>query len=373
MIRSAFALISLCLVANSARAQEPALPELLARAQARDAQTDYGAAVAAYEEYARRCFALRTAALEQPCAEVAIALERAFTLAVALGDADTSERVAHAYSDHLLYAQPRVTMRIGYELARMHIQAGRHRDADAALDRWIHLHPDPPVGHAILVDALRARSALLSGREQRAAALFRRVERRYASERDELGPDASVSMELVQDAVAEARLMRAQTYVRRFLATGLPADLSTHDANRWWLQVLTPWRVRVERRLLLARLELERVYELGSPRHSVIAAALIGELYAHYAALHSTMTLPNDELIVAFVRRGEQAPGYDEARAHFEICVSWSHHHGVAGRWARRCEERLHALDPVAYPLAAELHGHASYRPLSPASPAVPQ
>jgi hypothetical protein len=51
--------------------------------------------------------------------------------------------------------------------------------------------------------------------------------------------------------------------------------------------------------------------------------------------------------------------------------VRWARHHGVAPRWARRCEEGLHALDPQRYPLPDELSGHAEYLPLAAAPPPV--
>jgi hypothetical protein len=117
-------------------------------------------------------------------------------------------------------------------------------------------------------------------------------------------------------------------------------------------------------------MELERVYELGSPRHSVIAAARIGEMYGHRADLHAALRLPDSDWIRTVVNGGEEHPGYEEARAHLETCVTWSRHHGVAREWAERCEERLHHLDPHRYPMPAELHGTAAYRPVSHALPA---
>lgn len=379
MTRAMF-LCALCasvLVSSAVRAQEPTEPvsALLDRARAEDARTEYQVALALYEAHARRCLGSPTAVLEseEPCEQAGPALLRAFELARGLADPAAAERVAVLYTEHMLYAHPREATRIGYELAEMHLDAGRLDAADAALARWVTLFDDPPSGQAIVADAMRGRIATLEGRAQRAAIFFRRAERRYESDRDELEADGPIPLELVRQSVADARILRAEPFVRRFLATSAPRERASDDAEAWWRRVITPWRVRVERRLLLARMELERVYELGSPRHSVIAAARIGEMYGHLADLHASMSLPDDDWIVALLRRGEDRPGYDEALAHFETCVSWASHHGVAPRWARRCEEGLHALDPARYPLPSELSGTAVYRPVSLVAPAPPR
>jgi hypothetical protein len=256
----------------------------------------------------------------------------------------------------------------------MHLEAGRLDGADAALARWLEDNPDPPVGHAILVDAMRARISTALGRTSRASMHWRRVERRFEHDREQLTDDTAVPIALVHEAVAEGRLIRAEPLVRRFLATDGPHVRGVHDEGELWSRVLLPWRLRTERRLLLARMELERVYELASPRHSVIAAARIGEMYGHFAALHAGLEpLPLSERNRVVLTRFDQLPGYEQARAHFETCMTWSYHHGVAERWARRCEAGLHTLDPERYPLASELLGNAAYLPTSVAHPTIPQ
>jgi tetratricopeptide (TPR) repeat protein len=344
----------------------------LAQARDEDRRTEYARALTLYESYARGCLALSTAVLarEQPCADVARALERGFELAWALDDAPVAERLALAYVDHLLYAEPRRAMRIGYDLARMHLEAGRLEEAEVALDRWIELHPSPPVGHAILVDGARARIAMASGQAHRGASLWRRVERRYERERGELEPDGSLPPSLVAHVVAEGRLARADGYVQRFLATRAPRMRGVGEER--WMRAITPWLVRTQRRLLLARMELERVYELGSPRHSVIAAARIGEMYGHAADVYAELRFP-EEWARVWVTRGVERPGYDEALSHLETCVRWSHHHGVARTWAQRCERALNELDPERFPLPAELHGQAAYLPVQLVHPALPR
>lgn len=132
---------------------------------------------------------------------------------------------------------------------------------------------------------------------------------------------------------------------------------------------MSPWLVRSRRRLALARASLERVYEMGSPRHSVIAAARIGEMYEHQADLHAALELPDDDGLRLIVSGGVPTPGFDQARAHLETCVRWASHHGVAPDWAERCEARLHALDPVAYPRQAELFREQPFLPIAHAPP----
>lgn len=344
--------------------------ELWLRARAAEARTDYATAVELYEAYAAECLASRTAVLERPCEDLPEAIARSFELARALGDGAAAERAATAHARHLLYAEPRSSLQIGYELARMHLEAGRLEEADDALERWVELHPHPPVGQHILADALRGCIATALGRTRPAQVFFRRAERRFEAHRDEL-LDGPVPVELVHEAIAEARLVRAEPHVRRFLASRLPRSRGVRDGQELFTRVITPWRVRTERWLLLARMELERIYELGSPRHSVIAAARIGQMYAHLAELHANMPLPDDEWIRALVHRGEDRPGYDQALAHLTTCVRWASHHGVARAWAQRCEEGLHALDPARYPVPSELSGHAAYHPTAVAWPAA--
>lgn len=356
-----------------AAAQDDDLGAAYQRAEALDATTDYASAAAAYEAYATACLASRTAVLHatRPCDRADHALSRAFELRRALGHADEADADAAAFTAHFLYARPRRAMRLVYALAEMHLDGGRARAALEALDRFEALFPDPPAGLAIVADGMRARVASELGRDARAARLWRQVERRWARARGELDEDGAVPPAWIRATVAEGRLARAEASVERFLAIRPPRATRIADSERWWTRTMSPWLVRTRRRLLLARVELESVYELGSPRHSVIAAARIGEMYGHQAALHAALTLPESEWLRALVNDGSDRPGYDEARAHLETCVEWASHHGVAGEWAERCETRLHGLDPERYPLAAELHGQAGYHPVSSALPAA--
>ncbi|GAB5542798.1 MAG: hypothetical protein SangKO_025580 [Sandaracinaceae bacterium] len=367
-------ILSLILLTSAhAAAQQGELAESFERAEALDATTDYAAAASAYESYAEACLASATAVLDaqRPCERTDRALARAFELRRALGDAERADADAEAFTAHFLYARPRRAMRIAYDLAEMHLEGERPRRALLALDRFEGLLPDPPPGLAIVADGMRARVAMELGRTRRAHQLWRRVERRWEHARAELDEDGAVPVAWVRATVAEGRLSRAEANVERFLATRAPRAGRIDDDARWWSRTMSPWLVRTRRRLLLARVELESVYELGSPRHSVIAAARIGEMYGHQASLHAELTLPESEWLRALVNDGSDRPGYDEARAHLETCVEWASHHGVASEWAERCEEDLHGLDPDRYPLAAELHGQASYHPVSHALPAA--
>jgi tetratricopeptide (TPR) repeat protein len=371
MIRGSIVLCC-ALFTSIAQAQEEPSPlaALLARARAEDARTEYREAAQSYEAYAALCLERPTAVLAegQPCLEIGAVLDRAFELSRALGDRERAERIALAYVDHLFYAEPTHAMRIGYELAQMLLRAGALRDADRALARWIDLHPNPPPGQALLVDAMRARIAESMEQPDRAATYWRRVERRFTRDRDDIEHAEGVPLALVHEAVAEGRLRRAEVHVQRFLRTTGPNVRGAAGDSELWTAI-APWRLRTERRLLLARMELESVYELGSPGHSVVAAARIGDLYAHLVDLHTSLALPESEYLRYLISRGENLPGYDDAREHFETCVRWSHHHGVAMPWAQTCEERLHALDPHRFPIADELLGHASFLPAQLAAP----
>ncbi len=364
-MRIAIVLLSVLALPALAYAQPEPAGDLLERARAADARADHAVAVSLYRELGRACLTRPTAVLDSPCAVLPAALSRAFELAHALGDVAAAEDIAGVFREHLLYAHPREAMRVGYELVRMRLEAGDLEAAEDALDTWQRLDPDPVPAAAILADALRARIAAAGGHATRAAHYRRRVDRRFRDVRDQLTDEGPIPLRTVREAVAEARLLGAEPFVERFLASRAPRAARARDAEELWRRVITPWRVRTERRLLLARMALERVYELGSPAHSVVAAARIGEMYEHLAELHDALPLPDDEWFRVLVRRGEDRPGYDEALAHLETCVRWAHHHGVAPSWARRCEESLHTLDPRRYPLPDELAGQASYMPVA--------
>src|SRR5688500_4702056 len=120
MIRRALSCaLLLVAIANPASAQEQEpFSAVLEHARAADARTEYAAAVVLYEAYANGCLSQPTAVLApgQPCATLATALERSFELSRALGDMTSAERIAALYIQHLLYAEPRAAMRVGYDL-----------------------------------------------------------------------------------------------------------------------------------------------------------------------------------------------------------------------------------------------------------------
>lgn len=370
--RISFSLLLLtpCLASAQDADDTPSLTWVIERAQALDAQTDYVPAAELYEVYAEACLETATAAIErgEPCAATDEALARAFELRAALGQADAASRDAARFRDHFVYAQPRRALQLGYEVARMHLEAGRYEAASAELDDLDRSYPDAPARQAVVSDGLRAVIASRRGDRAQAAQMWRRVERRWDEDREAIEADGPVPIEWVRATVAEGRLVRAQPLVDRYFATRAPQLRGVRSDASWWSRV-SSWLTRSRRSLVLARLALERVYELGSVHHSVMAAAHIGEMYGHQADVHDSLSIPDQEYLLALAREGEHRPGYDEARSHFETCVAWASNNGVAPAWAERCTRGLHALDPESYPLSAELHGDASYHPVSMALP----
>lgn len=366
------------LIAPSALAQPAAEPDLSAgwrEARDLDAHTEYERAADTYERYAEACLASSTALLQEgaPCASAGEALQRAMVLRRALGQRERAERDAEAYVGHFLYAEPRAAIRVRYEVARMFLDAGELTHATEATERLEATHADTPTGLGLVANALRARIADERADGRRAARYWRRVERSWEHERAALREGGAIPLAWIRGAVAEGRLQRAQRSVRRYLAIRGPSSRRIDEPNRWWREVMTPWLVRSRRRLVLARTQLERIYELASPRHSVIAAALIGVMYEHQSALHASLDLPDDDFVRAVVHDGEANPGYDQATAHLETCVRWAAHHGVAREWAERCEEHLHDLDPTRYPRQAELFREQPFLPTMPVPLEAPQ
>lgn len=357
-------------VAQDARApgETPSLTWVLEGARDFDARADYVPAAELYEIYAEACLETATAEIERgnPCRDTETALARAFELRRALGAFEHADRDAALFTTHFLYAEPRRALQIAHDLVRMQIAAGRFDQAAAALDGLDGQASSPR--SALVADALRA--AIADGRgDTRTARTHRRaVERRWSEEREALEADGPVALEVVHAAVAEGRLRRAEELVARYLETRAPRLRGVRDDRRWWSRV-SPWLTRSRRRLVRARQALERVYELGSAGHSVIAAARIGEIYRHQLEMHSSLALPRNEYLVGLITLGIDRPGYDDARAHFETCIAWASHHAVAREWAERCERGLHSLDPAIYPQQAELHGRATYHATSVATP----
>jgi len=356
--------------ANAPSTETPSLTWVLERAEELDSQADYVPASELYEVYAEACLDTATAALEtgSPCFQTGRALERAFELRRALGDLDAASRNAAHLREHFLYAEPRRALQVGYQVARMHFAAGDLDEATDELDGLGRLHPHASARQALVFDALRAEIAATRGRRGTSTRAWRRVERRWERDRAAIEVDGSMPITWVREAVAEGRLQRAQPQVDRFLATRAPRLRGVRSDARWWSRV-SAWLTRSRRRLALARHGLERVYELGSVRHSVIAAARIGEMYGRQADVHTSLSLPDHDLLLALARDGANRPGYDEARSHFETCLAWSANNGVASTWAERCERGLNDLDPEVYPMQAELHGEASYHPVARALP----
>ncbi|MFK7985577.1 MAG: hypothetical protein AB8I08_06060 [Sandaracinaceae bacterium] len=362
----------LCALPGLAHAQtpEPATeseafetPDPFEEAESRAALFDLEGAAARYEQYAAACLADSTP--DGVCDRTDRALENAFRLRRVLGQRDAADRAARDHVMHFLYARPRASLRLGLARVNMHLDAEDPGRAEEALEALTTMLPDPPPAQGIVTDALRARIASLSGHPRRAAMHWRRVERRFSRTAEVIDPDGPVPMAWVNEAVAEGRLVRAQSAVTRYLATRPPRARRVADPERWWQTTMSPWLVRQRRRLLMARMELERVYELGSPRHSVMAVARIGELYGHQAALHQALDLPENDWVRTLVHEGLDRPGYDQARSHYQTCVRWSAHHEVASEWSLRCQAALRDLDPEEHPAALELHGTASYLPVS--------
>lgn len=360
---------------DRARADEgadetPSLTWVIERARALDAEADYVPAAELYEVYAEACLDTATAVLERgsPCDEIDEALARAFELRRALGDRLAAAHDAEMFGVHFLYANPRRAMQVRYQVVRMQLDADELDAAEATLDDIDASTEGPSARQAVVADGFRALIAAARGEMSVAMRAWRRLDARYQRDRAAIEEDGPVPLEWVIDAVAEARLVRAETLAERFFEMRTPRAHSGQDDARWWSTV-SPWLTRSRRRLVLARVAMERVYELGSVRHSVIAAARIGELYTHQADMLSALQMPPSETLRALVGEGLPRPGYDEARAHFEICVAWAARNGVARDWSERCIDGLHALDPHSYPLQAELVGEALYHPASQALP----
>ncbi|MBX3269729.1 MAG: hypothetical protein KF729_05690 [Sandaracinaceae bacterium] len=370
MTRAAVVVVLLApaLAAAQADDETPSLTWALERARSLDAQVDYEPAAELYEVYADACLATPTAALERgaPCAHTGEALGRAFELRRALGHSARAATNAARFREHFLYAEPRRALEIAYGVVQLHVEAGRTDEALALLDALDETAAGPR--QAIVTDGLRATIAAARGEAGLAAHRWRRVERRWQAERAALEAEGPIPLEWVRATVAEGRLARARPAVERYFATRAPHLRGVRSDAVWWTRV-SSWATRSRRRLVLARLALEQVYELGSVRHSVIAAATIGEMYGRQAEVHGSLSIPADEALLALARDGEHRPGYVEARSHLEVCVAWAARDGVAPAWAERCAARLHALDPEAFPDAAELHGSAALPALSPALP----
>ena len=338
-------------------------------ALALEARADVETAAELFEVYAEACLENPTADLEPdaPCAHSARALMRAFEFRQTLGDLDAAALDAATFRQHFLYAEPRRAIQIGVRLARMYIERGQTSAAILEIETLERAHGVSP-GVRIVTLGLRAQLAERAGDKIREARTWRRVERIWQAGQATLARDGVVPGRWVRESVAAGRLSRAQPLVDRFLATRPPRLTRVRSDVTWWRRV-SAWLTRSRRRLVMARHALEQVYELGSPEHSVAVAGLIGELYTRQMQVYESLELPHEELLFAIASGGQSRPGYEQARSHFETCLAWASHHTVADRWAQRCAQGLAELDPVLFPMQAELHGSAAHRTPSRALP----
>jgi hypothetical protein len=182
--------------------------------------------------------------------------------------------------------------------------------------------------------------------------------------------------------------------VRLAALTGAPTLASV---LRWQARELGPWLARA----LAALGRAERAYAdtaaLHVPEWEIASAERVGRMWASIVERVRSAPVPeaverDDELYGLYVDALESqlngsSPGADgqlgtaddvactpesaeercrasplaRARAGFEHCLTLATRTRWFGDTSRACEERLHAMDPQRYPLAAELRGTASF------------
>ncbi|MGF1469402.1 MAG: hypothetical protein ACFCGT_25055 [Sandaracinaceae bacterium] len=320
-------------------------------AQVSEERVAFPEAASLYERYVARCIELPLADLapDGPCAHIAFALERAFQLRRALGHVEEADADAVAYELYFLYARPRAALRIAYERVRLNLDAGRVEPARAAVAAFeARGGRGAPRGHGLVAAGLAARLAALTGDRPAATDAWRDLDRAFRLRHPLPGDEDLVPWIWVAREVAEARVQAAEAHFARFQRVRPPRSPRDDETVEGYVRrTLTPWLVRLRRKLLRARHAFEEVYELGSPAHSVVSAARIGELYRHLGDLHGDLPLQGGFMSYV-IREGEDRPGLDMAVSHLETCIRWATTHAVAPRWAARCEEELAELSPSA-------------------------
>lgn len=203
---------------------------------------------------------------------------------------------------------------------------------------------------------------------------------RGALERINALPEAQQAAQLLEakTAVSEALFYTAEALYNEYLRIRFPEFRASGGANmeavnRWATRDFQPWVVRKGAALREAEAAYARIAALEPvatkvPQWLIAAAARTGQMYTAFVDAFDDAPIPSEierdpELYEVYVNalNAQRQIFFDQAIPKFEYCLVTSTQVRWFNEHSRTCELELNRLNPQQYPLAAELHGEASY------------
>ncbi|MBK8168914.1 MAG: hypothetical protein IPK60_01060 [Sandaracinaceae bacterium] len=179
-------------------------------------------------------------------------------------------------------------------------------------------------------------------------------------------------------ATSEALFYMAEDLYNEYLRIRFPdfnarGGANMEAVNRWATRDFGPWVVRKGAALRTAEAAYARIAALEPvavkvPQWLIAAAARTGQMYTAFVDAFDDAPIPAEierdpELYEVYVNalNAQRQVFFDQAIPKFEYCLVTSTQVRWFNEYSRTCELELNRLNPQQYPLAAEMHGQASY------------
>lgn len=352
----------------------------------------YSEAADYYERYAREGGRCDPDATSEPCPDAAEGLRHAVTFRLGLGETERAMEDARRFEQLYRRRRPRMTAEVVFAIGAIHERAEDWSRLVSHYRSFVRRYarfatPAQLAGAHVRI----ARGWIAQGRRDRARpsleatiAIFERGGEEALAELELPTDEARMARVALRDAVAEARYQLAEAERERFEAVRFPTlrgGASLARVERWAERDFRPWLERKVELIQQAEAAYAAVAPLGIPRWRIAAASRLGDMYVSLVEEVRGSPVPeaierDPELYRIYVEEGIDPavePFVDVAIARYEHCL----HTATEVRWfddrSRRCEQGLHRLDRARFPIAAELRGAPTYRPLDPAPPGAPE
>ena len=340
----------------------------------------YEQAAEHYEDFARRHpneRGERCSAAERErggCPDAVLALSNAIFFRLGLGDEQRAAEAAALFERQHARRDAAAAARVRFSLGSLYERRGDHARIERHYREFLRDHGRHAAPHERIAAELRIGRALHAlGRKADAGEAFAAVEAGFGALpalAADAGADAQRSRALARLSAAEAAFNAGELARAAFDAIALPrlrvhgGDRAARSAafQRWRERDFTRWIESKTRALAAARASYERVASYEAPQWSIAAAARVGDMYLAFSDAFREAPLPpelqSDEELGAIYRQAldeASAPWVEQAKGAFEFCLKTATRVRSFDASLTHCEHALFALDPRAYPRAAEL------------------
>ena len=341
----------------------------------------YGQAADFYERFAREH---ADAPCEgEDCPDAAEGLRNAVLFRMGLGEREAAIEDARLFERRFGRRDARRTSEVVFAIGTLYEQAGQWTEVIAHYRRFLRTY-----GQAASRDRV-ARAHMMIGRgyveagdRGRAREHLEAAVRAHAEGGEEALAGDEHAIALLRDAASEARFELAEAARERFEAIAFPSlrgRPSLESVSRWAAGELAPWMEAKRAAFLVAEEAYGHVHPLGIPRWRIASASRIGDMIDGMVERVRSSPVPaiieaDPELLAAYWEELDDVtePYLALAVRRYEHCLETA----TSTRWfderSRRCEEALHRLDAVRYPMASELRGHPDYEPRHGEPPTAP-